>query len=1516
MKILLRYFSWLLPLLLGCLTAQAQLTANFTFTPATACPPAVIHFTSTSTGTTSATTYSWTFGNSGTAFSDTASTTYLNSGTYTVTLTVTTGTQTSTHSATVNITPAPAVSFTANDTAICPGMPISFTGIVTPNATGPSIFNLNYGNGAFGNTQNSTYTYNTPGIYSITYSVINSLGCTTSVYRPNYILVHAPPAASFTPTSDSLCHINTSSTTFTNNTTGTQPITYNWDFGDGLGSTAVSPSHAYSTPGSFTVTLIATDANGCKDTVVQPAAIFVRNFTAGFIDTPAITCQGDVITFTDTTATANHAAWNYGDGISDTGLVTTHAYTLTGQYVVHLTTTNASGCMDTISRTINVFPPAIDSFIDFPTEPCPAPSTIQFTNYTTNAVSYVWSFGDGTPASTAVNPSHTYQADGFYDVTLQATTAIGCVETLHRIAEVKIYPLILGITPARQEGCVPLADTFAPVVYYPYAVTSYTWDFGDGYTGTGQLPPHTYTTAGDYIVTLTVTTDNGCSKSTSTTIHVGSHPVFNFTPSSRDTICVRTNITFVATATTPVTSWEFFFNGAGGNYAPIVMHEFDYPGTYTVALVANNDGCRDTLTRTNLITVNYPKSQFIYTVNCDTLGKVVFQNQSLGYTSCLWNFGDGSPSTTAVSPAHTYPGTGFYTCRLITYNNVTGCTDTISPLISIIVLHVDFSAPDTALCRPSDVTFTPNVTGGQAIKWYWKIGNLPYNDTTEVYTYHTFTDTGHYAIALTVLDANHCPTNITKNPYITIAHPYPKLSGPHDACGPGNVTFTDLSTDVSGAYMVTRKWAFGDNTTNTVTTPNVTHFYNSAGTYNISLKVTDNIGCTDSLTDTAYLTIHHPTANFSAASTNACIGVPVSFFNNSNGTGLNSYWSFGDGTTSTASTIAHAYQQSGVYTVKLVITDNYGCKDSMTKTAYINVSPNPHAEFSMDDTFSICPPLIVNFTNHSTGAATYAWNFGNNATSVLMNPGNTYSVPGNYTISLVATNAVGCKDTAFGHARVLGYAGSFTYSPLSGCVPLTVHFTASNVSQVPAFVFDFGDGTTAGTTSPSATHVYTRPGPYVPKLIMTDNLGCSASSTGLDTIKADGIYTGFTYTPFPACDHGTLNFIDTSRGAYTALATRWWKFDDGTTSTSATPTHTYNSVGTYSIILAASTVAGCKDTLHTSVTFYARPIVDAGPDTTICLTDSTVLRPSGAATYTWSPVASLSCASCTNPHASPPGKTVYTVVGKDAHGCTNTDSVTINIRIKTIAGVGPDTEVCAGSRVRLNATGGTTYTWLPPQTLDNSHSAFPFASPATTTRYTVIVKLAGCVPDTAYVNVTVHPKPVVNAGPDQTIIAGNIAHLAATGSTFITGYEWSPVESLSCAACDNPDATPKHTTNYTVVARTDYNCTDTDGVTVIVICEDNQIFVPNTFTPNGNGVNDVFYPRGKGISKITAFRIYDRWGEKVFERGAGDPNDKSQGWDGTFRGKLLPPDVYVYTVEAVCDTGDPIKWQGDVMLLR
>ncbi len=1511
MKLYYRKILFLLILLIPAFRAFALPVANFSANHVSGCAPLVVQFTNLSSGATS---YHWDFGNFNTSVLTNPATTYTQPGTYTVTLIAYNGPNSNTKVITNYITvyEPPVVNFSANILSGCPGITVNFTDNSNPVAPGPATYYWDFGDGYFATTQNPSHTYTTPGYFNVTLSVTNAHGCLTTLVKPTYIHIFTPPDVHFTASATVYCSAP-ATVTFSNTTTGTPPLTYAWDFGDLTTSNVANPPpHTYNNTGSYTVTLVATDGNGCSSTLSATNYISISSYNGSFTGTTSI-CEGATATFTNTTPPPiSGSTWDFGDLSTGTGNTTTHVYTAAGTYTVKLIT-HSGICYDTVYNTIVVHPKPIVDFDFSPAAPCPPPATIQFNNLTQFGNTYLWDLDDNT-SSTLTNPSHTYTTQGPFTITLSAVSPFGCTDTLTKVNYLGLHLFNLYAYSDVSGGCAPVTVNFSDSVDYYQPIVSWTWDFGDN-SPTSNLPnpSHTYTNVGVYQVVLTCVSANGCIQHDTLQIGAGTLPVANFT-ASPTTICVNETVHFTNLSTNATSYlWNF---GDGSDTSANPDHRYLVDGTYTVTLIAYNNGCPDTISIPNLITVHPPTSGIALSYSCDTPTKVTFTNASQGYTSFLWEFGDNTSTTIDTNPVHIYPALGDYNVQIITFNNIWGCSDTTDYVVHLTLPNVDFTAPDTAICKGDTAWFTANITntGGNPVSHYtWAMADSIYSDTTPVFHFG-FPVTGIFDVTLTVLDMHGCPRSGTRTGYILVAKPDAGFDAlPDHGCVPLNVLFTDTSTDVPGTFDVTREWDFGNGTA-TVNTASTSHTYWNPGTYSVKLIVTDNVGCKDTLLKLNYIKAYKPNATFIANKLYPCVGDTVKFTNISTGvTALTASWDFGDNTTSNLFAPQHIYNAPGAYTVRLIVTDTFGCRDT-SLLQFINVT-KPQASFTMNDSSAVCPPLQVLFTSTSLNATSYLWDFGNNNTSVIANPANLYTTSGDYIVQLIAINSHGCKDTTYQHVKLLGYAGAFTYTPLLGCAPMQVNFTA-NVSNVPSLTWDYSDGNvSAASPSTTSSHVYTTPGAYVPRLILSDSTGCQTSSDGLDTIKVDGFRTGYTTVPNPACEKATTQFFDTSFSYFSPVTNWYWLFHDGQTSTVNNPTHYYDSAGNYDVLLAVTNGNGCMDTLRSVVTIYPLPVITASADTIICLGDAAELQGYGGVSYTWAPPVNLTCTSCQTTSAAPPVSTFYIVTGTDGHGCVNTDTVKVGIKTKTDGDPGMGGEICDANSIMLHASGGDHYTWFPPGHLDDIHIANPTASPHETTKYMVIVKEASCIEDTAYVTVVVHPKPSLYAGEDRSVVAGSSTQLKLVSADLVS-FEWTSDPTLSCIDCRNPVATPVTTTTYTVSGTSDFGCHDSDKVTITVLCDNSQAFIPNSFTPNGDGENDMFYPRGTGIIKVKSFKVYDRWGELLFERNGIDINDERNGWDGTHKGTALSPDVYVYVIQVVCQTGEILNLKGDITIIR
>ncbi|MET0394977.1 MAG: PKD domain-containing protein, partial [Chitinophagaceae bacterium] len=220
------------------------------------------------------------------------------------------------------------------------------------------------------------------------------------------------------------------------------------------------------------------------------------------------------------------------------------------------------------------------------------------------------------------------------------------------------------------------------------------------------------------------------------------------------------------------------------------------------------------------------------------------------------------------------------------------------------------------------------------------------------------------------------------------------------------------------------------------------------------------------------------------------------------------------------------------------------------------------------------------------------------------------------------------------------------------------------------------------------------------------------------------------------------------------------------------------------------------------------------------------------------------------------------------------------------------------------------------QTSDLQNSTATFATPGDYTVTLTASNKIGCE-DTDTKSVRVKPPPTVSPVENPvTIMAGTSAPLLMTYTGDIISYNWAPNVLLSCASCPEPVASPKLTTEYSVEVNDAYGCRSSGSITVVVLCGKQNVFVPNTFSPNGDGQNEVFYPRGTGLFRVKSMTIFNRWGQVMFDRKNFDANDPSAGWNGTFQGKKASADVYVYMMDIICENNTLVPVKGNITLLR
>jgi gliding motility-associated-like protein len=255
-----------------------------------------------------------------------------------------------------------------------------------------------------------------------------------------------------------------------------------------------------------------------------------------------------------------------------------------------------------------------------------------------------------------------------------------------------------------------------------------------------------------------------------------------------------------------------------------------------------------------------------------------------------------------------------------------------------------------------------------------------------------------------------------------------------------------------------------------------------------------------------------------------------------------------------------------------------------------------------------------------------------------------------------------------------------------------------------------------------------------------------------------------------------------------------------------------------------------------------------------------------------------------------------------------------------------DSTICVNERMHyagvFNIVDSSEVNWL--WRFPNGNTAFvqypasqQYTTPGNFTVNAYAVNSSGCI-DSAIQKLVVNPLPTVTLPSTMTMQNGFPITIPATYSSNVINYSWLPDNNtLSCADCPEPTTTnTKFTTKYSVSFVDSNGCKNTADVQVLVICMNANVFVPNTFSPNSDGNNDVFYIRGKGLERVKSLRVFNRWGEIVFEKKDFPVNDPSSGWDGKFKGNRPQPDVYIYQVEVFCENGDIIRFDGNLALIQ
>lgn len=1209
---------------------------------------------------------------------------------------------------------------------------------------------------------------------------------------------------------------------FTNQSAGSGTLTYQWNFGNGNSSTSTNPSATYVNPGTYTVTLVATNGSQ-SDTEVKTGYITVyEKPSPDFSGSVTQGCFPLTVDFTDLSVPGSGPIvswfWDFGDGFISQQPNPTHVYQNPGTYDVTLLLIDANNCQDDITFTDYITVSSNFPTADFSGNPlfgCNPPTQVNFVNNSTGngPLTYSWNFGNG-QSSTQTNPSHTYTAAGLYDVTLTVTDQIGCIDSLVQPGYVNVVDSVnVDFLSNTVNACIGQNVSFfdnstaTPI--------SWQWDFGDGGSANTQNPGHVYNTPGTYTVSLTADYVGSCSGTRTKTayITVSDVPVVDFSVDNNSGCHIPFTANFTNNSTGASTYiWDFGDAQTSGDIDP--SHDYNNPGMYTVSLTAiNATGCSVTHTEPNYITVTQTEADFLpdrfgFCVPLD----VNFTDMSTSaqtITSWYWDFGDGGTSN-VQNPSHTYSTTGMFTVTLIIEDDL-GCRDTVIRPNYIFVSTpptADFTGGPFQICAGTPVQFTNLSTN--ANEWYWDFGNMTFS--TEQHPEHEWNDTGYFDITLIALN-NGCPDTIEFEDYVYVLPPVSEFDFLQSCENPFTVDFVDESI---GAF--TYNWDFGDGTSSTLSAP--IHTFPSTGLYTVTLTVTsDTNNCTN--TSEADIEITDPQANFSAVNNSGCGPLTVIFTDQSTDA-VAWLWNFGDGGTSGLQNPVHTYNSAGSYDVRLIVTDIHGCRDTLIVNA-VNVSGStPDFEIvSLEG----CDSLEAIFADLSSPPGTvlaWYWDFGDGNTSSQQNPTHFYQNGGTYTVSLTIDDNAGCTytETKLDYIFYDPYPiPEFNPSSTNVCRGIPIMFTNFTTGAI-SYEWDFGDGNTSEEQDP--THTYLMDGTYTVTLTATNERGCDSSITYVNLITVGSPDADYTAAPTAAvCPPLLVSFTDAS----SSNANQWvWNFGDGSSSTQQNPQHIYTEPGVYDVELIVFSSIGCSDTiLMEELINLSGPVGSFTfmPDTAGCPPFEVTYEANSpnATSFTWDFGDGSLGSGQTATH-------IYTDIGEyfpllileDINGCSFIVQGQDSVVVEPLAvDAGLDTTVCREVPVQLGASGGSVYSWSPAQGLSNPNSSNPIATPASTTTYYVTVQ-EGLCQNTDSVTIVITPTPVADFDFTEVCFgsATDFTDLSTIQGDSIISWSWNFGEANNTSNDTSPTYTYGDAGAYPVVLEVTSSNGCTDSIEQIV----------------------------------------------------------------------------------------------------
>ncbi len=1322
--------------------------------------------------------------------------------------------------------------------------------------------------------------------------------------------------------------------------------------------------------GERTVQVRATNQFGCSFEGAIPTAVVDTALQLGF--THLVQCNGATVEFTNTSVNAFNFVWDFGDGNTSTDANPVYTYVTAGTYTVRLTIGYAVSCADTFSQVVNVVNPQIIADFDFNISACNNGSAqVAFFDRSLNSFNntnqWNWSFSNG-QTSNQQNPVITVTQSGPLTATLTINTANNCPATVSRTFDVQLVNINIADSvricpggsvalnpsgnPAYQYLWSPAAGLSDPTSPNPIASpaqsTIYTvriQAFGDdtcSYTqqvrafvppAIGLDTPDDAVTCGGPVTlgassitptdivwrnsqgvvlggpaitvdpfrietyTATATDVFGCTESASVIVNDQGVDI-QATPSGDLNACedvaFQIRVTNLDTLDVLMYEWEpanLVIAGAG-TATPTIM--IGASGAAIRGIVTNQFGCTDTVNiNVNIVPFNVQIPDTVRICVGEPAGISPGLNPNYQY---VWSPTTDLDLSNPSNPIYRGTTGGVYNVTVTDNSNGFFCqTERTVRVLVTPSINLTTTA-DTTVCQLGAVPL--RASASTPATFTWSVSGQTFATGSPV-TFNAV-QAGTYPVQVIARDNFGCQDTATINVLAVDFQPGP-LASPQTVC---NNTPTALNPGGNPAYTYTWSPTTDLNLSNP---SNPVAVVSGPRTYNIT--VTEPVGNCSVQRQVQVNTF--PAINLRATGDTTVCSLGAHTLSASSQVPATLQWFSAGNPLGTGSQLTITTDAPGDYAYTVIATDDNNCRDTArVDVRVVNFQPGPLASPQ-----TVCANTPTALNPGGNPAYNYIWSptTGLNL-STPSNPVAVITGPSTYNVT-VTDPASGCSEQRSVQANVFPLINLSASRDTLLCEIAPITLAAS--AAVPVGYRWLLNGNTVGTDVSITVTPAEGNSRYL--VIAEDVNGCR--DTASVNVSIFLLNTGLLDSVRVCIDAPTpLN-----PGGNPAYNYVW----SPTTGLNLNPPHnpvvTTNVDRTYTVTISDPAL-GCSIERQIAVRVYPAIQLSTAAEVPVC-------RPGAQATLTASSAIPSSYAWADDPAfvpvlgtgdifiVTPPnGASVYYVRATDANGCTEVRPVTVN-NFPISATLTPPVVLCVPQNtttlgvVNLRPDQTLTYDWLPASAVTP-----PSGNPVVTVNASqasdfgvVLTNQYGCR-DTLSTRVTILDLPSavrLNVNPPQ-ILLGESSQLEVTGCTDCT-YLWSPAESLNNPFARNPVASPERTTEYSVVVSKD-GCSVTlrGTVTVNYLCEEPYIFFPTAFTPNGDGQNDVLRVRARPALVLDVnWVIYNRWGQKIFE--GKSLNDE---WDGTFKGKELPPDVYGYYLVVSCPGGQKFEKKGNVTLLR